>query len=103
MPDKNEKERRKQITNELREKAHEDFEKSLPLSRDRFKDLFDFLDNELTDNSCDHTLKFTKAFFSTKDLDNFDETAKWLNEKGGYCDCEVLGNVEEMFDDNAIL
>lgn len=103
MPDKNEKERRKKITNELRKKAREEFEKSLPISRDIFKDLFDFLDKELTHSGCDHSLKLTKVFFISKGIDNFEETSEWLNENGGYCDCEVLANVEEKFDDNAIL
>ncbi len=102
MDDKNENEKRKQIKNELRRKALEEFENGLPLSRDRFKDLFDYLDNKLTDNICNHTLKLTKEFLDVKGIDNFEETAKWLNENGGNCDCEVLANVEEMFDDNAI-
>ncbi len=46
---------------------------------------------------------FTKVFFGSRGIDNFEEKAEWLNENGGYCDCEVLANVEEKFDDNAIL
>jgi len=36
-------------------------------------------------------------------LDNVEEITKWLGENGGYCDCEVLANLEEKFDDSAIL
>lgn len=49
MPDKNEKERRKQIMDDLKKKADQEFESSLPIDRDNFQKLFDYLDTELTD------------------------------------------------------
>jgi len=103
MPDKNEIERRKQIARELRLKARQDFENNLPTRRENFKALFDYLDEKLTDNPCDDTLNFSIAFLQSLELDNIEEITKWLGENGGYCDCEVLANVEEKFDDNAIL
>lgn len=47
MPDKNEKERRKQLQKDLHKKALMEFEESLPISRELFLDLFDVLDQEL--------------------------------------------------------
>ena len=103
MPDKNEIDRRKQIKKELREKAKLEFENSLPISRENFIQLFDFLDNKLGEHDCDDSLKLTTEFLKDNKIENIDEIKFWLQENGGYCDCEVLGNVEEMFEEDAIL
>ncbi|NNV53823.1 DUF2695 domain-containing protein [Limnovirga soli] len=103
MPNKSEKERRKQITNDLRKKAREEFEASLPISRELFQNLFDHLDKELIDNSCDHTLKLTSLFLESKRVENINNVKEWLRQNSGYCDCEVLANVEEKFGENPIL
>lgn len=98
MPDKEEKARRKQIQKELQEKAQIEFEKSLPISRENFQSLFDFLDEELEKNGCDDGLKLTKQFLETNHVTNIEEIENWLKENGGFCDCEVLYNVEEKFE-----
>ena len=96
MPSQDEKARRKQILDRLAKKQQEEFDQSLPLSREKFQKLFDFLDAELDD--CDDTLKLTKQFLSMESVSNLDEVIHWLEEHGGYCDCEVLANVEEQFE-----
>jgi hypothetical protein len=98
MPGKNEKERRKQIMNDLRQKEGEEFEASLPLSRDTFKQLFDYLDTELTSKGCDNTSLLTQNFLEQQEIRNIDAVLTWLCEYGGYCDCEVLANVEQHFE-----
>ncbi len=103
MPDKYEIERRKQIKTNLRLKARQDFENSLPTSRENFEALFNYLDEKLTENHCDKTLKYSVEFFQSLKLDNIETITEWLGENSGYCDCEVLTNVEEKFGDDAIL
>jgi hypothetical protein len=103
MQDKNEIERRKQIKRKLREKAKLEFENSLPMSREIFTQLFDFLDEKLGEYDCNDSLKLTTEFLKENHIENISEIENWLQENGGYCDCEVLNNVEEMFDENAIL
>ena len=103
MPDKNEIIRRKQIKKELGEKAKTEFENSLPISRDKFTQLFDFLDEKLGEYDCDNSLKLTNEFLQENKMENVKIIKNWLQENGGYCDCEVLNNVEEMFDEDAIL
>jgi hypothetical protein len=103
MPDKNEIERRKQIARDLRLKARQEFENNLPTSRENFKALFNYLDEQLTENNCDHSLKISIKFLQSLNLDNVEVIVEWLKENGGYCDCEALANVEEKFDDHAIL
>lgn len=39
----------------------------------------------------------TKAFLENKKL-NTEAILPWLEEYGGYCDCEVLANVEESYE-----
>lgn len=98
MPNKIEKTRRKQIQKELQEKAQAEFEKSLPISREGFQNLFDYLDENLEENNCDNSLALTKQFFETNQIKNAEEVENWLKENGGFCDCEVLYNVEELFE-----
>lgn len=103
MPDKSEKERRRIVAKELRQKAKEKFEESLPLPKETFQKLFDFLDEKLSENNCDDTLKFATEFLEDNNILHSDDVIEWLKGNGGFCDCEVLNNVEEMFSDDAIL
>lgn len=98
MPDKNEKERRKQILADLKNEARQDFETRLPMNKESFRRLFDYLDTELTDKACDNTNNLTKTFLVQSNIQNVDKVLEWLAEQSGYCDCEILANVEEQFD-----
>lgn len=103
MPDKNEKEKRKAIARELKLRARQEFENSLPMTYENFKNLFEYLDGQLFDNGCDHSHKLTISFLQSLPQLNFDTIIEWLDENGGYCDCEVLANIKDKFDENAIL
>lgn len=70
---------------------------SLPMQVDDFHDLFENLDVKLSDEPCDHTLANTEAFLHQQELP-VQKVIFWLNQHGGCCDCEVLGNVEEKFE-----
>jgi hypothetical protein len=98
MPDKSEKERRKQIMDDLKKKADQEFESSLPMGRDNFKKLFDHLNTELNDKGCDDTNSLTKTFLLQSNVENIDKVLEWLANQGGYCDCEILANVEQQFE-----
>ncbi len=98
MPDKNEKEIRRQIMEELAQKSEAAFEESIPMSRDDFKKLFDHLDEKLTGAECDDTFKITELFLLNNKIPNSNAILDWLNENGAHCDCEVLMNVEELFE-----
>jgi hypothetical protein len=98
MPSKSEKEQRKQLLNNLGQKAKDNFESSLPMSRNSFIELFDYLDEELTNRKCDDTAKLTSVFLDKLDSKNAAIVLAWLADNGGYCDCEILANVEEKFE-----
>lgn len=39
-----------------------------------------------------------KTFLQKTGVSNIIETTEWLAENGGFCDCEILANVENLFD-----
>lgn len=96
--DKDDKERRKQILNELRKKQQEEFEQRLPMDKKVFENLFNHLDSHLEEKGCDHTNKLTAEFIENNKISNIENVLQWLADNGGHCDCEILANVEEKFE-----
>ena len=70
----------------------------LPLPAAVVRALFDHIDRGLTSSPCDHTLRFTQTFIAQHHLPEM-QILDWLRNNGGYCDCEVLYNVEEKVND----
>jgi len=68
---------------------------SIPMPHQDLRDLFDHLDQE-SESGCDDTLRLTTAFLQKRGLD-VERIVPWLRDHGGYCDCEVLANVEDKF------
>lgn len=64
-----------------------------PLTRVALAHLFELLERELTRRECDNTLRITAKWLSDHDYD-VATVYRWLQRLGGYCDCEVLLNVE---------
>lgn len=70
---------------------------ALPLPRADLAALFDHLDAELSEVGCDDTLRLTTRFLTERGLD-VERVTGWLRGAGGYCDCEVLANVEGQWE-----
>lgn len=98
MVNKLEKQRKKQIWNDLRKTEKIDFEQNLPMEKQIFENLFGYLNKQLVKNGCDHTNKMTKDYLENEVQKNTKNILEWFAENGGYCDCEILANVEEKFD-----
>lgn len=64
-----------------------------PLTRVALAQLFEALERELSRCNCDNTLRLTAQWLSDHDHD-IASAYLWLRRLGGYCDCEVLLNVE---------
>ena len=93
---------KKRLQREHREKQKQAFNDSLPMSKKLFNQLFDFLDKHIVeDGGCNHDLQLTSDFLNNNNVE-IEPVLSFLREHGGYCDCEVLGNVEEKFRDDAI-
>ena len=97
MPSQSEKEKRKELLNRLKVVEKNKFLDFLPIDKQQFQDLFDFLDNEL-EEGCNHNFQITEKYLNSKNLP-ISKILNWLKENGGYCDCELLFNVEEKFKD----
>jgi hypothetical protein len=64
---------------------------SRPISKKNLIDLLNFL-NRKDRPRCNNTFKETIKFLRQRKLD-VDEIIPWLQDEGGYCDCEVAINV----------
>jgi hypothetical protein len=71
---------------------------ALPLPVSELKSMFDMLDVELPRQGCDHTRRLTGAWLESRGHD-VARVFAWLDTQGGFCDCEILANVEEKVDD----
>ena len=96
------KQEKKLKLKEWKQEKKIEFEKSLPISRELFEQLFEYLDEKLDIEKCSYNLLLTVEFLIQNNLAQ-DAVINWLKENGGYCDCEVLYNVEEKFFDDAVL
>ena len=93
-----EKQKRKEARKVLAQKELDSFRASLPMEEKCFVALFHFLDKALQECPCDHTLRHTTCFLTENKVSDIEKVITWLTSHGGYCDCEVLNNVEEQFD-----
>lgn len=87
------KKRQLEIWTQLSGEERTRFLESLPATREQIEDLFDYLDRRLENESCVHNLRFTMQFLMENRL-NMPAVMSWLNENGGYCDCEILEKIE---------
>jgi hypothetical protein len=69
-------------------------EVALPAPKEVLLELFAVLDERLATTPCDHSLRLTTAWADKAGIDR-DKLAHWARENGGFCDCEVLANVED--------
>ena len=95
MSSKSEIERRKALHRAAEQQARSAEEARMPISKAELAQLFEHLDAALA-GGCEHTLRFTRAFLASRQLPEA-TIVPWLGEYGGFCDCEVLANVEERW------
>jgi len=98
MSDKAEKARRKEILHAQREEARRKVREALPADAQTLKALFNHVDSALESTECDNTLRHSLDFIQSHGLRD-DVFISWLEDNGGYCDCEVLANVEQVVED----
>ena len=96
------KARKKELLKAYADKQRQSFKDSLPMDEELFWNLFDYVDEKLEENDgCDHSLTFTREFLEKQkvDLILLEIVLDWIVNEGGGCDCEVLYNVEERFEE----
>jgi len=69
---------------------------TLPAGRETVSELLDFLEDELYDSECNHSLQLSMKFMMDRGL-NFPKFTSWLNNNGGYCDCKVMEQIAPIW------
>ncbi len=62
MPSKEERDRRKKLVKEMDEAVQSVQEMRVPISKLDLHDLFNWIDKQIEDNGCDHTLRHALEF-----------------------------------------
>ena len=70
----------------------------LPLPVTELRAMFNMLEAELPRKGCDHTRRMTQAWLENRGYD-VGPVFAWLDTEGGYCDCEILANVEDRLNE----
>ena len=96
MDDRPEKQRRKEALRLARERQRAEARAALPLPDCDLQAMFDELDRKLPSHGCDHTRRLTRLFLERRGLP-IEAVLTWLDANGGFCDCEILANVEECW------
>ena len=65
---------------------------ALPAGQVTMSELIDFVEDELYDSECNHSLQYAMKFMMENRLD-FPKITGWLNDNGGYCDCKVMEQI----------
>ena|SRR3954451_19785492 len=86
--------RKRQIENleQLSGEELEMFLDSLPAGQHTISELLDYIEDELYESECDHSLRYAMRYMMENRLD-FPGLTTWLNENGGYCDCKVMEQI----------
>lgn len=91
---------RKEILQQLNERNAATFLNSLPMDRKQFVALFEYLDKNLGEDDCNNDMAMTLRFLKQIQIEDRASIIQWFHDQGAYCDCEVIGNVEERFREN---
>lgn len=80
--------------NALKAQERAKAEAGLPAPKELLLRLFEHLDEQLSSEPCDRSLKMTLSWAKGAGVDG-EKLIEWTREYGGYCDCEVAGNVRD--------
>ncbi|MBX3290213.1 MAG: DUF2695 domain-containing protein [Acidobacteria bacterium] len=72
---------------------------AFPLSDELLISMFDFVESSVEKHGCDHSLCFTEIWLKDNDVAQ-DKVIGWLEDNGGYCDCEVVFNAMDHWEQN---
>ncbi len=90
--------RKREIENlqQLSGEELEAFLDSLPAGQETISELLDFVEDELFENECNHSLQYAMRFMMENRLD-FPKITSWLSDNGGYCDCKVMEQIAPIW------
>ena len=90
--------RKREIENleQLSGEELEAFLDSLPAQQHTISELLDFIEDELYESTCNHSLQYAMRYMMENKLD-FGKLTSWLNNNGGYCDCKVMAEIAPIW------
>ncbi|MFT3686456.1 MAG: DUF2695 domain-containing protein [Phycisphaerales bacterium] len=92
-------ERKRELRDAYKAQQRAKIRESMPITDDQAAALFAYLAEALDAEDCDDTPRFTRVWASQNNV-NAAALGEWLEELGGFCDCEVLDNAEEAWKDS---
>lgn len=72
---------------------------AFPIPDHELAALFEAVDSRLSTTACDHSLRLTREWLAHAGHD-IDKVVVWLEENGGFCDCEVVANARDHWQEN---
>jgi hypothetical protein len=72
---------------------------AFPLPDEKLAELFRDIEVEFMRVGCDHTRRLTLKWLANRKIPP-DAVLEWLDEHGGFCDCEVVANAGDHFETN---
>ena len=73
--------------------------KNYILAEENVQKLFEYLEEQLDNSCCDHTLHHTEQWLKENiSQEMIESVIAEITDMGGYCDCEVLLNCYEDYD-----
>lgn len=91
----NDKDRKREWKLEQKQLARAAF----PMPDTLLESLFATVEERVTDSGCDHTLRFTEQWLGEHQQPAA-SVLDWLKGQGGFCDCEVLANAADHWEQN---
>ena len=91
--------KKKQILKAWKTSKKAEAREGFPAPLNSLEELFEWVDQALDEYGCDHTYRFTLQWIENAGLRE-KTIVPWLQANGGYCDCEVIANVEQYVDEN---
>jgi hypothetical protein len=89
------RDRKKAWKEQERQKAQAAF----PIPSEILESLFAFVEAKVGKEGCDHTHRFTDRWLSENKQPRT-PILEWLEEHGGFCDCEVIANAQDHWEQN---
>lgn len=91
--DASDRDRKREWMQQQRRAAREAF----PIADSLLESLFDAVDEKVEEEGCDHSLRFTAEWLAANEQP-IETVVAWLSEHGGYCDCEVVANAADHWE-----
>ena len=72
---------------------------AFPLPNELLESLFVSVEAHVAKEGCDHTHRFTDRWLTENKYPRT-PILEWLEEHGGFCDCEVTANAQDHWEQN---